>query len=73
MSPTASFLGIPERPTTLGLNNTTNESSNAGQELERCDEPVRHLLRGSSADGRPRLELTYTESLELPIMIAAAG
>jgi hypothetical protein len=39
---------------------------NADQELERRTQPVRHPVRGTSADGRPRLKLTYTKSLELP-------
>jgi len=41
---------------------------NADTELERSLEPVRYTVRRQSADGRPQLELTYTECLELPKM-----
>ena len=50
----------------LGVAQHQQEVDNADQELERCDEPVRHPLRWQSADGRTQLKLTYTDRLELP-------
>jgi hypothetical protein len=46
---------------------------NADPELERGDEPVRHLVRREGPDGRAQPKLTYTDCLELPFQSASWG
>lgn len=48
-----------------GLVQHQPEVGDADPELERCAQPVCHLVRRAGADGRPQLKLTYTDCLEL--------